>query len=281
VNVERHHDPARFAEEATEFLLHDEPRHNLLLGLSGTLATKPDIYPERSFWIVREGDEVVACALRTAPYNLVLAQPRDDEALEVLADAIDDELPGVTAAVPEVDAFAEHWTREHGVTSRVVIGQGVYALERVIDPPPAPGSYREATEGDLELVLDWYEAFIDEALRGIEPGGRAQHERNIRHRLASPDGGVGLWEDDAAAVSLCGYGGPTPNGVRIGPVYTPPPLRGHGYATSLTAEVSRRRLAAGRRFCFLYTDLANPTSNAIYERIGYVRVCESRQLAFA
>jgi uncharacterized protein len=68
--------------------------------------------------------------------------------------------------------------------------------------------------------------------------------------------------------------------VRIGPVYTPPELRGRGYATSLAAEVSRRRLAAGRRFCFLYTDLANPTSNAIYERIGYRRVCESAEILF-
>jgi predicted GNAT family acetyltransferase len=74
--------------------------------------------------------------------------------------------------------------------------------------------------------------------------------------------------------------GPTPSGIRIGPVYAPTKLRGHGYATTLTADVSAAQLVRGRRFCILYTDLANPTSNAIYERIGYVRVCESKQIGF-
>src|SRR5581483_201888 len=79
----------------------------------------------------------------------------------------------------------------------------------------------------------------------------------------------GVWEVDGEVVSMCGYGGPTPNGIRIGPVYTPPEHRGHGYASALTAEVSQHQLDAGRTFCFLYTDATNPTSNAIYERIGY------------
>ena len=81
-------------------------------------------------------------------------------------------------------------------------------------------------------------------------------------------------------MSLAGFGGPTPNGIRIGPVYTPPDLRGRGYGTAVTAEVSRLLLDRGHRFCFLYTDLANPTSNAIYMRIGYEPVCDSREVAF-
>ena len=86
-------------------------------------------------------------------------------------------------------------------------------------------------------------------------------------------------------VSIAGWGGATPNGIRIGPVYTPPELRRHGYATALTADLSQslldgRLFDGGRRFCFLYTDLANPTSNAIYERIGYVRAAESAEILF-
>jgi predicted GNAT family acetyltransferase len=82
-------------------------------------------------------------------------------------------------------------------------------------------------------------------------------------------------------VSASGWGGPTPNGIRVGPVYTPPGLRGRGYATALVAELSQTLLDAGRSFVFLYTDLANPTSNAIYERIGYVKLCESAMIAFS
>ena len=92
--------------------------------------------------------------------------------------------------------------------------------------------------------------------------------------------GFWLWEDDGTEVSLSGYGGRTPNGIRIGPVYTPLPYRGSGYATALVAAQSRWLLSEGRQFCFLYTDLSNPTSNAIYRRIGYEQVAESSEYGF-
>lgn len=65
----------------------------------------------------------------------------------------------------------------------------------------------------------------------------------------------------------------TPHGARIGYVYTPPEWRGRGYASACVAGLSQRVLDSGRRFCFLYTDLSNPTSNALYQRIGYEHVC--------
>ena len=101
----------------------------------------------------------------------------------------------------------------------------------------------------------------------------------VEARLDRGTGGFALWEDDGP-VSLAGWGGETPNGVRIGPVYTPPGFRRRGYASALTASVSADRLAAGRRFCFLYTDLANPTSNRIYVEIGYERVCDAMEFVF-
>lgn len=256
-----------FFARALPLLLEDEARHNLLLGVAGVVRDRPQTYAEARFWWV-DG----AAAMQTPPHNLILAQPRSLSALDRLVAAIDVELPGVVAAVPEVDQFVERWGRP----SRRVFEQGIYALDRVVPPPPAPGAYREADDADVDLVLAWVSAFAEEALHSGETIARAQ----VEARLESPEGGVGLWVDDGAVVSLCGYGSPTPNGVRVGPVYTPPELRGRGYATSLTAEVSARRLAAGRRFCFLYTDLANPTSNAIYERIGYRRVAESTEILF-
>src|SRR5439155_3737276 len=99
-------------------------------------------------------------------------------------------------------------------------------------------------------------------------------------RLRRGIGGFVLWEDNDEPVSLAGWGGPTPNGIRIGPVYTPPEYRRRGYASALTAAVSAEQLASGCRFCFLYTDLANPTSNRIYANIGYEPVCDSVDYAF-
>ena len=257
-----------FFERALPLLLEDEARHNLLLGVAGNVRRRPDSYAEARFWLV-DG----AAGIQTPPRGLILAKPRDRDALERWVAEMDVDLPGVVGAVPEVDEFVELWGRPH----KRLFRQGIYQLDRVISPPPAAGVYREADASDLELIYDWFVAFANEALHGAEVIERAQ----IEARLETPEGGVGLWKDHGVVVSLCGYGGPTPNGVRIGPVYPPPELRGRGYATSLTAEVSERRLAAGRRFCFLYTDLANPTSNAIYERIGYCRVCESAEYEFS
>jgi predicted GNAT family acetyltransferase len=94
------------------------------------------------------------------------------------------------------------------------------------------------------------------------------------------EGSFRLWESDGAVVSMTGTHEAPPIGARIGPVYTPPELRGHGYATALVAAASQEQLDAGRPACYLHTDLANPTSNAIYQRIGYDWVCEAVDLRF-
>jgi len=105
-----------------------------------------------------------------------------------------------------------------------------------------------------------------------------RRRHTVDHRLEAEQAGVSLWED-GRPVSLASFGNPTPNGIRIGPVYTPPEYRRRGYASALVAELSER-LLAGRRFCFLFTDLANPTANRIYEQIGYRRVCEAAEIVF-
>jgi uncharacterized protein len=277
MNVERIEDPSAFLDQVGPLLLEDEARHNLLLGLAGTLRDHPQVYPEFSLWLVRDGDEPVGAALRTPPFNVVVAKPRDDSALAALAEAIDDDLPGVVGAVPEVHTFAEHWAARFGVQARVHVAQGLFALEEVQPVGEASGGMRDATPADRPLLVDWYVAFLDEALRDNPAAERI--EQMIDHRLAADNSGLVIWEDDGP-VSLAGFGGQTPNGIRIGPVYTPPELRNRGYATALTAQLSTRLLESGRRFCFLYTDLANPTSNRIYERIGYRRVCDSAEIRF-
>ncbi len=285
MDAARLEDAAEFLAAAEPLLLADEARHNLILGIAGTIRDTVDLYPVRSFWLVRDGGEAVAAALRTPPYNLILARPRSPEALATLADAVaGEELPGVVGAVPEVEEFAELWSRRTGIATHANMRQGIYALEQV-EPPPAPsGLARVADPEDRELALRWWIAFGDEVLHEGGPG-REQAEATLDHRLSSATAGLVLWEDGGEAVSLAGWGGATPHGIRIGAVYTPPELRGRGYATALTAEVSQRlldgRLFDGnRRFCFLYTDLANPTSNAIYERIGYRRIAEAAEIVF-
>lgn len=267
-------DAATFLERAAPLLVADEARHNLILGLAGTLRDHPHVYPDFGLWLVEGAGEVVGAALRTRPFNLVLARG-SDAAVDALAAGIGEVLPGVVGALPEVDRFVAAL----GVRAEPRASQGIYALHAVVPPAEPPGRPRPATAADRPFLLDWWQEFGAEALGETEPD-RERDGRNIDHKLREPGNGIALWEDGGRPVSAVGFGSPTPTGARIGPVYTPPVHRGRGYASALTAHVSAEQLAAGRRFCFLYTDLANPTSNKIYVDIGYERVCDSVEYAF-
>ena len=276
MEVQTVRDPAEFLDRAA-VLLADEPRNNLILGLATVLRDEPSVYSEFSLWLVVDGAGVVGSALRTPPHGLMLG-PASPAAVTALVGAITDDLPGAVGVVPEIDTFAEVWAEARGVRAEVRFAQGIYALERLLEPEGIPGAPRPATDEDVELLRAWLVAFAHEALHDDEPD-QERIERTIRQRLGRGGSGFVLWED-GEPVSLAGSGSDTPSGARVGPVYTPPEHRGRGYGSAVTAAVTRERLAAGRRFCFLYTDLANPTSNKIYVDLGYERVGESRELVF-
>lgn len=133
---------------------------------------------------------------------------------------------------------------------------------------------RRTVEGDRLLLKEWIAAFYRETGAG---GG--DPDAAVDKALTQESRGLYLWED-GVPVSMAGYVAGTPNGVRIGAVYTPPEKRRRGYAGACVAAVSQMLLDQGRRFCFLYTDLANPTSNHIYQEIGYRPVADSAMLRF-
>jgi len=281
VDVRRLSNPEEFLAVAGPLLLEDEARHNLILGLAGTLRDRPGYYPEFDLWVVERSGEVVLAALRTPPFDLVLAQPADERALAALATALvrdGDDLPGVVAATPEADLFAQVWETCRETKRRRRRAQRIYRLTELRPVIGATGSAHVATAEDRPLLLRWTEAFAVEAHASV-PSPVSDAQRLVDERLAGAESGFLLWED-GAPVSMAGWGGPTPNGIRIGPVYTPPERRAQGYGTAVTAALSSQQLAAGRRFCFLYTDLANPTSNKIYMDIGYEPVCDAVEYAF-
>lgn len=276
-------EPAEFLAAAEPLLAQNEARHNLLYGVAGTLVLDPSTYPDFRLWLVEDDGVPVAAAIRTLPYNVIVADARDDAASDALVAtvAVDDrEAPGAVGNLPTIERFAETWARVAATDVRRTMAQGVFALERVRPVPVVPGASRAVTIADRDLLFAWFEAFTREALPE-EPSDRERLLAFLDRRIAGETaGGIWLWERDGEPVAMSGYGGPTPHGIRIGPVYTPPEQRGNGYATALVAAQSAWLLSTGRRFCFLYTDLANPTSNAIYERIGYERVGDSAQYTF-
>ena len=282
MSVRRFADPVEFLDTAAPLLLEDEARHNLILGLAATLRDRPGHYDDFRLWVADDDGSVAAAALQTPPFNLVLARPANERALESLVDALvvdGADLPGVVAALPEADLFADAWESRRSTTRSVQTAHRIYRLRELVPVTGVPGVGRVATAGDRPLLISWIEAFAEEALGG-GPRPASNPEKVVDMRLAGEGTGLMLWDVDGEPVSMAGWGGPTPSGIRVGPVYTRPDRRRRGYGSAVTAALSAEQLAAGRRFCFLYTDLANPTSNRIYMDIGYEPVCDAVDYAF-
>jgi len=277
LSVDRHHDAGPFLDRVGGFLGRREAEHNLLFGIldslrrDASISDGPPILAE-----VREGDEIVALAIRTPPRNLVLSECDEPAAVDALVDdlvAAGDTVPGALGPVEAIRRFAERWTAATGQPHRRQLSERAFRLTRVIPPPPPPGQMRIAGAADFRLLVDWLLAFTAEALPE-EDNDPAAAERAVSRWLYDGLKRAYLWEIDGRPVSLAGVGGRTPHGTRVGPVYTPPEHRRRGYAGALVAAASQAQLDEGLQFCFLFTDLANPTSNHVYQAIGYEPVTD-------
>ena len=266
IRVRRFGEVGDFLGTAGDFLVAREAEHNLIFGICSSLRETPERFGEPYLAVVERGDTVVAAAIQTPPFRLVLSEVDDPAAIEaIVEDVLDRALPGVTGPAEQTAAFAQAWNARGGPTATLHMSERIYRLSTVRPQRLVAGGYRMATATDRALAIDWTEGFMRDAFGDVDPDEVAA---DVDRWLARRGRTLYLWED-GEPLSLCGVGGETPNGIRIGPVYTPPALRGRGFARALVAAVSQAELDAGRRFCFLFTDLTNATANHIYQAIGY------------
>jgi predicted GNAT family acetyltransferase len=173
----------------------------------------------------------------------------------------------------EAKAFAEVWRSLTGQSYQLIKKLRCFQLEKVQPISSAQGNLRIATETDKELLLHWYEAFSVETSGSVESDPKRWLEHTLQQRTAY------IWQDEAPVSIACG-GGITPNGASIAMVYTPLEYRKKGYACACVAALSQTLLNQGYKYCFLFTDLANPTSNHIYQSIGYQPVSDWYDYSF-
>jgi RimJ/RimL family protein N-acetyltransferase len=246
----------------------------------------PDAFPV--WWLVvrDESRAVVGAGMRTAPFPphplYLLSMPA--EAARLLADVLHErgeQVAAVNGSLPAADELAAETARLTGGSRRVVEHTRLHVLDELRDPPPPPGFARLARADEVDQVLAWYDAFGQDA---AEQAGRSEPhlgpvvDRDSMLRRID-EGTVWIWEDESGtAVHLTGASIPMFGVSRIGPVYTPREHRGRGYAAATVAAVSRHLLDAGARVC-LFTDQANPVSNALYERLGYRALVDMANLA--
>jgi GNAT superfamily N-acetyltransferase len=263
-----------------ETFLHRDPAGNtLLLSVVENLrAHGTGIYGDvpALFGWWRSGDDVGAAFLVTSPQPVLLGDMPAHLAAElagVLADR-NVSLSGVNGGSTAAAAFATEWGRRTGVGGEVAMSQRLYRLDGLEEPVPLDGAARIAGGRDHDLVLAWFEAFAAE-LDGVAV---TVNSPLVEDRIGF--GGVALWEVDGVPVSMAARTRVLAGTARVAPVYTPVEHRRHGYGAAATATITRSALEAGAREVVLFTDLANPTSNSIYQRLGYRPVHDRLVIAF-
>lgn len=271
-----------FLQLAQSALLQNEVANHLMLGVSLGLRNYPERIKAAPFLFTIENDlrQIELAAVMTPPHNLILQcfTPDNQAALELLADHLlsnEWSIPGVIGALPGCAQFADLWERRTGCRARVNMQERAFELREVIAPQKTPGRLRPAELVDLPLLVDWTRAFMFDAVH--EEMSMEQAKEFVAMKIGARH--LFVW-DIQAPVSMAAATRPTLHGVAINLVYTPPHLRGRGYASNCVAALSQHMLDQGYQFCALFTDLANPTSNDIYQQIGYHPIADFNEYHF-
>jgi GNAT superfamily N-acetyltransferase len=272
------HDIEAYQSAAGGLLTSEPVRNTVLLSVLASLtrigpAAYGDEFPLFGWW--SEGGVVSAAVLQTPPYPMLLTDLPGESATE-LASALAHrglQPPGLNGTEPSVVALGRAWQQRTGQPGHLHQRQRLYRLGGLNPPDPAPdGAARIGTAADEALVTSWFSAFAAEAGVHDSPG------QVVRSRLES--GQLMLWAAAGQPVSLAGVTAVIAGVARVGPVYTPPRLRGRGYGGAITTAISQLALDRGARSVILFTDLANRASNSLYIKLGYQAVEDRVVLLF-
>jgi predicted GNAT family acetyltransferase len=275
-------DTQPFLEKALDELSKDETRNNLILGLALRLREDPHAYTDQTPLIAIVSDEqekIGAMAIMTPPFPMIVqSEPLNVAALESLADTLISggwKLSGVNGVTDESDAFAQIWRKKTGHEVRLLKTLRAYELRNVQDLDYPVGKIRVAEERDAQKAADMLSAMQEELK--LEGSNSATFEGAL---ISIHLKRTFFWVVDGEVVSTTISVRPQIKGICISGVYTPPEHRQRGYARALVAQVSKEMLSRGFELTNLFTDLSNPTSNKIYQEIGYKPVCDYHQYSF-
>jgi predicted GNAT family acetyltransferase len=264
-----HQDAVTFLASAQPFFETDPFSANVIAVVAARVVATGDTAHRDRLWVTvhGEGGHVVGLGMHTPPHPLFVSRMPQAASVELANALADDghELSGVNGASESTSAFAETWSARTGQTSTVITAMRMYRLEKLTRPRAAPGNAILAlTPNDVDLVANWLAAFHAEAT----PRAPSENWSTFAQRRIAA-GQIHLWQDEGNPVSLAAVSAPAAGVARIGPVYTPAALRRKGYGAAVTSEATSAATAVGAEHVVLYTDLANPTSNSIYQAIGY------------
>ncbi len=266
-------DPSFILNEAGEFLASQPVLHNLILTI---LHARVAHHEPGRYWMAREQDKTVGVVLQSPLTFAATLTPMEQRVVVAMVDAIAAAgvfLPGVNGDVATAASFAGQWSERRKSAATPFQGNRLYELLEMGRAPDVEGQLRQAGPKDRSVMILWSRAFQ------VEIGESAEGtELRVDRGLAA--GELWVWDDRGEIVSMAVGRTPVERVVRVAGVYTPPQMRKRGYAEACVSALSNQLRSAGYR-SILYTDLANPTSNSIYQRIGYRAVAEVLRYRFA
>ena len=267
-----------YAERTADLLTGDPAAHTVPLTVLETVRRGHRWSEEAMlFGWFEDGGEVRGAVFRTPPFELLLAVVPEEATAELVAAlrAADADVPGVNGDVEGVDRFVEAWTAATGQRGTTTLALDLYELGTLQHPEPPPaGRGRAAEAPDLDVAVRFYTAFQEEA-----PTPSTDVVPLVRERM--DDRRLWLWDDAAGLpVSLAARTPAVAGVARIAPVYTPPEHRRRGYATAVTAACTADALARDAERVVLYTDVADPSANAMYQRVGFRPIGGRRVVTF-
>ena len=281
--TEFYEDIELFYDHVYSFLIEREAENNLFFSILNAIKLNPNVYGDQFplLVLVKDNEQLELISIQTPPFKLVLSYTDNLQSIDTLITSLIQkgiELPGVIGPKDLVQRFINLWSENRNVTPKLATQERIYKLTEVSDDTLGKKKVIRSTKKNQSLIIKWAKDFITEAF----PESIEEHLYNLEKRLI-PDIDQGrfflLLENDKV-VSMARKAGKTPNGNVVNFVYTPPVLRRRGYATECVANLSKHILEEGNQFCFLFTDLANPTSNSIYQKIGYKPIIDVDEYGF-
>lgn len=284
----RFYDTNAFYDAAFFILLKHEAQNSIPLGnvIVGNNGGEPDGWRNIKNWymstVADNAGNIKLVSIMTPPFNITMYETDnlpDDEALSCLCDNICEEnidIPGITSENKLAERFSKIYTNKMNLKYTVHKNMRVYILYEVNKNIPIIGNLRKAEKKDLSFLPYWHIGFNDDCDLGNHDINEAVKsvERAIEHEM------LYVLEDNGMPVTMASALRQTQNGRCVGMVYTPPYFRKSGYATSCVAQVSQKVLDMGNQFVSLFTDLSNPISNSIYQKIGYKPICDYNEVRF-
>ncbi|WP_432357914.1 GNAT family N-acetyltransferase [Sporosarcina sp. UB5] len=276
----QYEDAKQFAEVAEPIIAKNEDVFSLFFGI--LQAIKAGKYENPFMAAVTDEGDVLALLQMTPPHplNLIIVnESRKDEAIDFVIQELrvnSIAIPSVISVKQWAISFASAWERHTGETQKLLMDQGLYRLDKVDESlEMSPGTWRFATDADAPLIEKWFAMFEEDTnLNRTSP-------ELVKERVATflEAREVFLWENEGKVVSMMKKSRPTKNSVTVSLVFTPKEERKKGYARTMVAQGSKE-LLKDYKFCVLYTDMMNPTSNKIYKEIGYQHIADSIHIGF-